>query len=433
MHVPISFLSCTFSRPVLPDESCMYVRMYCFVISIVAGTETIAVHQEANVYRLYGYKWFSSATDSDMTLTLARIKNEDGSLIPGTKGISMFLMKTRNDDKSLNNLGVVKLKNKLGTRQLPTAEILMDGAVAERISPVGRGIASISSMLTISRLHNIIFSVSGPRKIQSLARDYARRRKAFGKGISEHVLHLQALSRMETETRGCTALLIDLAHKMGQDDCKVISDEDSLLLRLMLPVGKMYTAKQGVMLTSEGLECFGGQGFIEDTGLPAFLRDAQVLPIWEGTSSVMSLDVLRAISKSKGETLRAFKSRVSGIVQQCQACAEIKQDCVRIEQALNGVMSFVVSHPEKLEASARDLTVSLAHVYIASLLAEHASYAIRSNTGERSAILTLKQWMQRDLSPVLNHHGYDLDAEVMKSFVYEGYDQDNLIKPTFIR
>eukprot|EP00794_Sanderia_malayensis_P011268 gene11268-12448_t len=405
---------------------------------VADATDTIAVSCDSadNFYHLYGYKWFSSATDSDIALTLARIAKQNGELSPGTKGLTMFLMKTRNEDNSLNGIEVVKLKNKLGTRQLPTAELLLDGAVAERISNVGRGIASISTMLTISRLHNIVFSVSGPRKILNLARDYAIRRKAFGGKISQHPLHLQTLSRMETEVRGCTALLLDLAYRMGLDDCNKINDMDSLLLRLMLPIGKMYTGKQAVLLTSEGLECFGGQGFIEDTGLPAFLRDAQVLPIWEGTSSVMCLDVLRAIRKSDGEALRVYKDRVEMICENGIQHADIKPHCEAILVALNGAVNFAVENSAKLEIAARDFTISLAQVYIAALLVEHATHCLALREDTKSAVITLRLWMERDLVPVLKQHGcgsYDLNQRVMGEYVYDGYDEDNLIEPTFIR
>lgn len=131
---------------------------------------------------------------------------------------------------------------------------------------------------------------------------------------------------METETRGCTALVVDLARQLGLEECGMIDDSDRLLLRLMMPVAKMYTAKKAVANVSEGLECFGGQvstpnhqtififltgcffdqGYIEDTGLPSMLRDAQVLPIWEGTSNVMALDVLRAIAKTRHLNQQTF-------------------------------------------------------------------------------------------------------------------------------
>ena len=109
----------------------------------------------------------------------------------------MFFLKTRQANGSLNNIEVVKMKNKLGTRQLPTAELLLDGVDAELISQQGRGIVSINVMLTITRLHNTTSSVGAMRKIVSLARDYATRRTAFGDRIENQPLHIQTLSRME--------------------------------------------------------------------------------------------------------------------------------------------------------------------------------------------------------------------------------------------
>jgi hypothetical protein len=130
-----------------------------------SGTDTVAVKQSDGLYKLYGYKWFSSATDADVALTLARIvKDSEGNVIEDTEGVSMFLLKTRRDDGTLNNTQMMKLKNKLGTKSLPTAELLLDGAVAELVSKEGRGIASISHMLTITRIHNAVGSIGGMRR-----------------------------------------------------------------------------------------------------------------------------------------------------------------------------------------------------------------------------------------------------------------------------
>ena len=179
------------------------------------GTESVAIHQGGDHYKLYGYKWFSSATDSDMSMALARVVDNTGEK---KEGLSMFFLETRKSDGSLNNIEVVKLKKKLGTRQLPTAELLQDGVDAVLVSEPGRGIASISSMLTISRLHNITASMGLMRKITSLARDYANGRAAF-------------------------------------------SQNDALTFRQRTPIAKFFTAKSVVATISEGLEYFGRQGY----------------------------------------------------------------------------------------------------------------------------------------------------------------------------
>ena len=407
---------------------------------VATGTDTVAMKESGggHGYRLYGYKWFSSATDSDVALTLARIADGDGRVVPGTKGVSMFLLKTRDESGQLNGIEVVKLKNKLGTRQLPTGELLLDGASAEIVSPVGRGIAGISSMLTITRLHNIISSVAGPRKLLSLARDYATRREAFGQSIYAHTLHLQTMARMETEVRGCTILMLDLAHKTGLEECGLISDEDALIFRLMMPVAKMYTAKRAVELTSEGLECFGGQGYIEDTGIPAFLRDAQVLPIWEGTSSVMSLDMLRAIEKTNGDALKALKSRITHIVASTSSHSDLSIVGKNIRQKLDDLVSFAEEEPNKMGEAARDFATSLAQIYIATLLVGHAS-SLRNYTShadQHSDIMAIKAWMHRDLAPAVTQNkggAYGTSNEQTFDFVYDGYSKNELIAPTFVR
>merc|ERR1719461_2128899 len=106
------------------------------------STETLALHQQDDKYRLYGYKWFSSATDSDISFTLAKTENNPK--------LSMFYLKTRDETGQLNNIQVMKMKNKLGTRQLPTAELLLDGVSARLVGEAGRGVAAISTMLTIT-------------------------------------------------------------------------------------------------------------------------------------------------------------------------------------------------------------------------------------------------------------------------------------------
>ena len=266
----------------------------------------------------------------------------------------------------------------------------------------------------------------------SLSRDYARRRMAFGKTLDNQILHMQTLSRLETETRGCAILMLDLARQLGLDDAGKIGDQDKLLLRLFMPVAKMYTAKSTMSSLSEGLESFGGQGYIEDTGLPTLFRDGQVLPIWEGTSNVMSLDVLRSIAKSKGEVLMAFQGRVSATVKSAESSPNpvLNSAAGQIAKALGSTLKFVQGNPGSLEMASRDLTNSLAHIYIGSLLLEHAM----SKSADSTDIFTLKQWLEtRILSPVVENakNGvYQDGLETYKDMVYDSYDEKYLLPPT---
>ncbi|GMT19569.1 hypothetical protein PFISCL1PPCAC_10866, partial [Pristionchus fissidentatus] len=263
--------------------------------SDVSGAcDTYATHLEGDMYLLNGYKWFSSAVDADMALTLARIVDENGK---GDENLSLFFLHVRkpNSDE-FNGIQMVRLKDKLGTRQLPTAELLLDGVKATLLGERGRGVASISNMLNVTRLHNAAGSVAAMRRILNLARDYSTRRSAFGRKLDQWPLHLRTMADLEVDTRASTLFLFDVARLIGLQESGRSSEVDSNLLRLLTPVLKAYTAKICIPHVSEGLECFGGMGYMEDSGIASSLRDAQVMPIWEGTTNVLSMDVIRVMS-----------------------------------------------------------------------------------------------------------------------------------------
>lgn len=166
----------------------------------------------------------------------------------------------------------MRLKDKLGTRQLPTAELILRGSIGTRVSDIGVGIKSIASMLNVTRIHNACASVSGMRRIIALASDYAQRRVAFGKKIGEHGLHNQTLEKLEMTFRGNLLLILETASLLQETDNKNFKNEN--LFRLITAVVKAFTAKDCMNVISEGLECFGGLGYMENSGLPRILRDA---------------------------------------------------------------------------------------------------------------------------------------------------------------
>ena len=254
---------------------------------------------------------------------------------------------------------------------------------------------------------------------------------AFGKQIAQHPLHLGTLLRMEIDARGCTILLMELARQQGLDDVGEIGGDDKLLLRLMMPVAKMYTAKKAVENCSEGIECFGGQGYIEDTGIPGFLRDAQVLPIWEGTSNVMALDVLRALSKSKGESIRVFRKRVLSVIGSAAKSSDsnIDQASRNLQIAITNLIDFVSSNQDILEHAGRDFAISLANIYIAALLIEQAL-----STQNKIDAITARNWtITRELC-LVNHGQKTNIYRLLKSkdsfdIVFENYDREDAIIP----
>src|SRR5882724_9434361 len=240
---------------------------------------------------LFGRKWFTSAAPSQIALTLARPEGNP----PGGRGLALFYLEMRDKQGRLRNISVDRLKDKLGTRKVPTAELTLNGTPAQLVLGTTDGVRNIAPLLNITRLWNGISAVSLMRRSIALALDYAHKRSAFGALLSEKPLHMDTLADLQAETEAAFQLAFLVAELTGRAETKEIIEGQSLLFRLLTPLMKLTTGKQVVAVVSEVLEAFGGAGYVEDTGLPMLLRDAQVLPIWEGTTNVLALDALRAL------------------------------------------------------------------------------------------------------------------------------------------
>ncbi|XP_068268652.1 acyl-CoA dehydrogenase family member 11-like [Nyctibius grandis] len=390
---------------------------------VANGTETVAKRQPDGTYRLYGFKWFTSAADSDVALTLARVADAEGQVKQGSSGLSLFFLKVRDEGK-LNSIQVQRLKDKLGTRQMATAELWLDGAKAELISAEGHGVACISNMLNITRIYNAISSVASMRRMISLSREYARRRVAFGKLLKDHPLHMQTIARMEVQTRGAFLLVMEIVRLLGLVETNMASEQDQLLLRLLIPVTKLYTGKQASAVVVEAMESFGGQGYMEDTGLPVIVRDALVLSIWEGTTNILSLDVLRCLTKSQGQVMAVFFSTVQKKLELASSAAELEPAVKRTQDALSSLARFMQAAGSRgtvtMELAARDFSYALARIYAGALLIEHAARPDASSTDISAA----HRWCTRELGPVATElrsssHGAE-EALVDSALVYEG-------------
>uniref|UniRef100_U3ILQ9 Acyl-CoA dehydrogenase family member 11 n=1 Tax=Anas platyrhynchos platyrhynchos TaxID=8840 RepID=U3ILQ9_ANAPP len=390
---------------------------------VANGTETVARKQPDGTYRLYGFKWFTSAADSDVTLTLARIADAEGHVKQGSSGLSLFFLKVRDEDKKLNNIRVQRLKDKLGTRQMATAELWLDGAEAELISAEGRGVASISNMLNITRIHNVIGAVASMRRMISLSREYALKRVVFGKLLKDHPLHMQTIARMEVQTRGAFLLLMEIARLLGLAETNMASEQDQLLLRLLVPVAKLYTGKQASATVIEAMECFGGQGYMEDTGLPVIVRDTLVLSIWEGTTNILSLDVLRSLTKSQGQVIAVFFSTVQKKIELASSTAELEPAVKQMQAAISRLTQFIQGAGSKeamtMELAARDFSYSLARIYAGALLIEHASRPDAS----AEDISAARRWCNQELCPVateFKNRSYEAEESLMDSSLVYG-------------
>jgi alkylation response protein AidB-like acyl-CoA dehydrogenase len=368
--------------------------------SDVGTTSTVARHEEGDAYKLYGSKWFTSATTSQVAMTLARVEGAAA----GSHGLSVFLIELRDSDGRLRKIRIERLKDKLGTRALPTAELTLEGTPAQLVGGAGDGVRKIATLFNVTRVYNAVAAVAGMRRAIALASDYARRRRAFGKLIIEHPLHVETLADMHLELRAALLLAFRVVELLGKDECGDATESELRLLRFLIPIAKLYTAKRAIAVASEALEAFGGAGYLEDTGLPRLLRDAQVLSIWEGTTNILSLDALRAMERSDALTEWASDvgRRLSAVkASALSSCTEqILRGVHRIEQYAARAAS---AGSEFQQAGARGFAFAVARTEVAALLVEHANAeADHANAeADHAAMISAKRWCARELAPLV--------------------------------
>ncbi len=356
--------------------------------SDVGKSETVATKEADGTYRLWGRKWFTSATTSQMTLTLGR--PEGGA--PGGRGLALFYLETRDPSGRLVNIEVNRLKDKLGTRKVPTAELMLRGVPAVPVIGLDQGVKNITPMLNVTRTWNTICAVSAMRRGLALARSYAKKRSAFGALLSEKPLHLDTLADLAAETEAALQLTFLLVEVLGRIEAGEARPHDETLLRLLTPIAKLTTGKQVVATISEVLECFGGAGYVEDTGLPMLLRDAQVLPIWEGTTNVLSLDTLRAVGHGPDvvAALEALLADRLGAIADPELRVVGEKARSAIRRANGWLAETFGTAPLDVEASARRYALTLGRSLELALLAHQADWSLANEKDGRSKQAALR-------------------------------------------
>ena len=348
--------------------------------SDVGGSETTARRGDGGTWWLNGRKWFTSAINAEVALALAR---PDGNP-DGADGLALFCVETRNADGSWNGIILDRLKDKLGTRELPTAEIHLHDARAELVGGTTNGVRAVTPVLQVTRLWNAFGSLSTMARCLALTRDYARRRAAFGKPLIEQPLFADSLAGREAEFEAAFHLAMEVALLLGRVESGVGNDRDTALQRLLTPLAKAWICKLGVHIASETVEAFGGIGYLEDSGIPLLLRDAQVFPIWEGSSNVQALDFLRALDKlgidALVDAVDDWTEVADGVVAD--------HDAEAIHGAIRHADTWLRDHArdaDALQAGALRLATTCARSVAAALLARHAAWAQRHQNDAASA------------------------------------------------
>jgi putative acyl-CoA dehydrogenase len=331
---------------------------------------------------LTGHKWFFSAPQCDAHLVLAQ---QDA-------GLSCFLLPRLLADGTRNAIRINRLKDKLGNRSNASAEVEFDGAFAWPVGAPGRGVATILEMVQHTRLDCVLASAGMMRAALARAIHYARHRTAFGHSLSTQPLMAGVLADLALESEAATALAMRLARAYDAPE----GHPDRALARLITPAAKFFVCKRGPVLAAEAMEVLGGNGYVEESGMPRIYREMPVNSIWEGSGNVMCLDVGRAakrepdavaalaslLDEAHGEN-RAYDAFVPTLMQEI---ATLPGDPSRARVVAQGIAMGVAA-----SLLLRHAPHPVADAYCATRLAPHAfaggAFGAAPLPGEAAAIV----------------------------------------------
>jgi putative acyl-CoA dehydrogenase len=301
-------------------------------------------------YLLDGHKWFTSAPMDDVFLVLAQA--------PG--GLTCFVVPRVLPDGSLNRLDVVRLKDKLGNRSNASAELELRGTWGQRLGDEGRGVRTIIEMVAATRLDCVLGSASLMRRAVAEASWHVAHRSAFGGVLADKPLMQNVVADLAVESEAATVLALRLAAALDRAE----DPQEAALRRIGLPLAKYWVCKRTPMMVAEALECLGGNGFVEDSGMPLLFRESPLNSIWEGSGNVNALDVLRAISREPA-TLDAWLVEVG----------RARGEDPRLDRAIHSVLESLADTSSP-EAGARRLAGQMAACLQGSLLVQFAPAAV---------------------------------------------------------
>ncbi|GGX65849.1 acyl-CoA dehydrogenase family protein [Streptomyces hiroshimensis] len=323
--------------------------------SDVRANTTTAVPAGDGSYVITGHKWFTSAPMSDVFLVLAQ----------APEGLTCFLMPRVLPDGTRNAMHLQRLKDKLGNRSNASAEIEYEQAVAWPVGEPGRGVRTIVEMVNMTRLDCVIGSAAGMRAGLRQALHHTAHRKAFGAELIDQPLMRNVLADLAVESEAATVLAMRLAAALDRSEAGDAAE--SALRRLGLAAGKYWVCKRGATHAAEALECLGGNGYVEESGMPRLYREAPLLSIWEGSGNVAALDVLRALAKEPA-ALDAYFAEVG---EAAGADPRLDAATARLRDLLGEL-----SDPGRAQLLARRLAEQLTLVLQGSLLVRHSTPAV---------------------------------------------------------
>ena len=362
--------------------------------SDIGATVTRAQAQADGSWKLYGDKWFCSNPDADFAMVLARSNDVQG----GMKGVSLFLLPKQLDDGTHNAYRIIRLKDKLGTRSMASGEITLEGATAYLVGEEGRGFVQMADMVNNSRLSNGVRAAGLMRRAVAEAEFIADNRQAFGKKLVQMPLMQRQLDKLRVPSEQARTMVFQTAQALAQSDA---GDKTAYALaRILTPLIKFRACRDARKVTGDAMEVRGGCGYIEEWSDPRILRDAHLGSIWEGTSNIVALDVIRA-TKREG-SLPVLQAHLTGLLDEVAGHALLAP---AYDQALRDALQraaalVATAAQEGGDVLARQAASALYHVTTAIAMSWEAA---KANSRDRMRWAQLALWhrvLPRDpLSP----------------------------------
>ena len=251
------------------------------------GANTVQAEESQGRWLLSGDKWFCSNADAPTALVLARMPGDEGALTSGTRGLGLFLVLRNDPPQNHKSWLTHRLKDKLGVRTMASGEITFQKTEGYLIGGAGEGFKIMTEMVNMSRLYNAVSSTAIARRAVLEAYCFGEERQAFGKKLRDLPLWRACMADLAAEQIALLFLVFESTRQLDLADNG--DDNGARLARLMTPLAKALSGKLAVFAASEAMELIGGNAYIEEHILPRLLRDAQVLPIWEGTTDRKSV------------------------------------------------------------------------------------------------------------------------------------------------
>lgn len=347
----------------------------------IAQTSTVA-ERDGESWKLSGRKWFASNPDADIILTLARFPGGDDT----TRGVGLFMLPKHRSDGTKNSYVIDRLKDKLGTRSMPSGEVTLDGAYAIQVGELVRGFRQMAEMVNTSRLSNAMRATALMRRSINEALAHARTRVVFGKTLIEAPLMRMTLLPLQAEAEAALGLVFYCGDMLQRADAG--DDSAAAQIRVLTPLAKHFICKRARFVTGEAMEVRGGRGYIEEWPDARLVRDSHLGSIWEGSSNVIALDVLRCMRKQDTHRLLAntMTEKLTTITV-AEAGPEIRELLTRWTAIVDRGDMILSAESDAAEALIGGYADDLAQLIMATLLVEQADAEVTRDTNFRKLLV----------------------------------------------